>query len=187
LYVDSFGNMALNLDRDDVEKLGIVSGARVELEIAGERYTIDGRGGKDHSWGVRDWFRPQAWRWIDLVGSGLTAECALWRATFDGEEWVEDGAVFTDGQALGLEAYREHFTTAPRERKERPAQIAVAVDAGGRTLEAEGRVVRVVPIFFGRDADGGRLVSWNDRALVECTVDGRPAWANVEFESLVRE
>ena len=38
LYVDSFGNMALNLDRDDVEKLGIVSGARVELEIAGERY-----------------------------------------------------------------------------------------------------------------------------------------------------
>jgi S-adenosyl-L-methionine hydrolase (adenosine-forming) len=38
LYVDSFGNIALNLDRDDVEKLGIVSGARVELEIAGERY-----------------------------------------------------------------------------------------------------------------------------------------------------
>jgi S-adenosylmethionine hydrolase len=38
LYVDSFGNIALNLDRDDVEALGIVSGARIELEIAGERY-----------------------------------------------------------------------------------------------------------------------------------------------------
>jgi S-adenosylmethionine hydrolase len=38
LYVDSFGNIALNLHRDDVEELGIVSGARVELELAGERY-----------------------------------------------------------------------------------------------------------------------------------------------------
>lgn len=38
LYVDSFGNIALNLDRDDVEALGILSGMRVELELAGERY-----------------------------------------------------------------------------------------------------------------------------------------------------
>ena len=38
LYLDSFGNVALNVTRDDVEKLGIVSGARVELELAGERY-----------------------------------------------------------------------------------------------------------------------------------------------------
>jgi hypothetical protein len=38
LYVDSFGNIALNLTRDDVERLGIVSGTRVELELSGERY-----------------------------------------------------------------------------------------------------------------------------------------------------
>jgi S-adenosylmethionine hydrolase len=38
LYVDSFGNIALNLTRDDVEAIGILSGARVELEHAGERY-----------------------------------------------------------------------------------------------------------------------------------------------------
>jgi S-adenosylmethionine hydrolase len=38
LYVDSFGNIALNLTRDDVEGLGIVSGTRVELELSGERY-----------------------------------------------------------------------------------------------------------------------------------------------------
>ena len=37
LYVDSFGNIALNLDRDDVESLGIVSGTRVGIELAGER------------------------------------------------------------------------------------------------------------------------------------------------------
>jgi S-adenosyl-L-methionine hydrolase (adenosine-forming) len=38
LYVDSFGNIALNLTRDDVERIGVVSGSRVELEHAGERY-----------------------------------------------------------------------------------------------------------------------------------------------------
>ena len=38
LYVDSFGNIALNLTRDDVEQIGIVSGTRLELELAGDRY-----------------------------------------------------------------------------------------------------------------------------------------------------
>jgi S-adenosylmethionine hydrolase len=38
LYVDSFGNIALNLTREDVERAGIVSGTRVELEHASERY-----------------------------------------------------------------------------------------------------------------------------------------------------
>jgi S-adenosyl-L-methionine hydrolase (adenosine-forming) len=38
LYVDNFGNVILNLTREDVEKLGIVSGTRVEIEHSGERY-----------------------------------------------------------------------------------------------------------------------------------------------------
>jgi hypothetical protein len=38
LYVDSFGNIALNVTRDDVERAGIVAGTRVELEHDGERY-----------------------------------------------------------------------------------------------------------------------------------------------------
>lgn len=38
LYVDSFGNVALNLTRDDLEEIGIVPGTRVELELSGQRY-----------------------------------------------------------------------------------------------------------------------------------------------------
>jgi hypothetical protein len=38
LYVDSFGNIALNLTRSDLERAAVVPGTRVELEIAGERY-----------------------------------------------------------------------------------------------------------------------------------------------------
>ena len=38
LYVDSFGNIALNLTRDDIEQAKLAPGARLELELAGERY-----------------------------------------------------------------------------------------------------------------------------------------------------
>ena len=38
LYVDRFGNMQLNLTRDDLERVGIVPGTRFELELVGERY-----------------------------------------------------------------------------------------------------------------------------------------------------
>jgi len=38
LYVDSFGNIALNLTREEVERVGLVPGSRVELELSGERY-----------------------------------------------------------------------------------------------------------------------------------------------------
>lgn len=38
LYVDSFGNIALNLTRDDLARVAVVPGTRIELELAGERY-----------------------------------------------------------------------------------------------------------------------------------------------------
>jgi S-adenosylmethionine hydrolase len=38
LYVDSFGNIALNLTRDDVETAGVAPGSRIELVLSGEGY-----------------------------------------------------------------------------------------------------------------------------------------------------
>jgi len=38
LYVDGFGNIALNLTREDAEGAAIVPGTQVELDLAGERY-----------------------------------------------------------------------------------------------------------------------------------------------------
>jgi S-adenosylmethionine hydrolase len=38
LYVDSFGNIALNLTREHLDAIGCVPGARIELDLAGERY-----------------------------------------------------------------------------------------------------------------------------------------------------
>jgi S-adenosylmethionine hydrolase len=38
LFVDRFGNMQLNLTREDLETIDVVPGTRLELEFAGERY-----------------------------------------------------------------------------------------------------------------------------------------------------
>jgi S-adenosylmethionine hydrolase len=53
LYIDRFGNMQLNLTREQVGKLGIEPGKQVELELASERYFAvaartftDARGGE---------------------------------------------------------------------------------------------------------------------------------------------
>ena len=37
LYVDNFGNVALNLTREHVDRVGIVPGTQIELELGGER------------------------------------------------------------------------------------------------------------------------------------------------------
>ena len=42
LYVDSFGNIALNLTRDDLERVGVAPGTRLELELSG-RALLRGR------------------------------------------------------------------------------------------------------------------------------------------------
>ena len=38
LSSDRFGNMQLNMTREDLDQVGIVAGTRLELEVAGERY-----------------------------------------------------------------------------------------------------------------------------------------------------
>ncbi|MBA2385157.1 MAG: SAM-dependent chlorinase/fluorinase [Actinobacteria bacterium] len=38
LYVDNFGNVALNLTREHVDEVGIVPGRQVELDLGGERF-----------------------------------------------------------------------------------------------------------------------------------------------------
>ncbi|HWG57141.1 MAG TPA: SAM-dependent chlorinase/fluorinase [Gaiellaceae bacterium] len=44
LYVDSFGNIALNITRDHAQEVGIVPGTTIELDLAGERvYAVSAR------------------------------------------------------------------------------------------------------------------------------------------------
>jgi hypothetical protein len=167
-----------------IDEVGVVEG---ELRIGGAGHEIRGRGGKDHSWGVRDWFKPREWRWVDVVGAG-GPEAELWRANFDDGGWVGDGALFAGGGWEQLSSYSERVSTAERAGKPLPTGIELELGSETHRLRVGGEVVRAVPIIFSREVDGSRLTSWNDRTLVRCRTEGGPdAWANVEFESLLVE
>jgi hypothetical protein len=173
-----------NLFDGHVVELGKVEG---ELELGGKSHIIRGRGAKDHSWGVRDWFKPTAWRWIDFVSQD-GPEFALWRAQFNGQ-WISEGAMYCDGRVERITSYRESLSLAERLVKPRSAGIELqATAAGGKELAARGGVLRVVPMLFFRDAGGWRETAWNDCSLIQATDRaGSIAWANVQFESLLRE
>lgn len=172
-----------NLFDGHVDEVGRVTGT---VTIDGTAHEVDCHGAKDHSWGVRDWYGVEGWRWMDVVGAD--AELTLWRATFDGTSWLDDGAVYAGGQAAELESYSERVETEERPRKPRPRAIEVDLTAGGRRTEFTGEVVRVVPTLFGgREMDGQRATAWVDQTLVRCQLDGKEAWGKIEFEALVRE
>ena len=46
------------------EQPGAVAGT---LTVGAERFTIDGAGMRDHSWGVRDWQGVPHWRWMGML------------------------------------------------------------------------------------------------------------------------
>lgn len=166
-----------------VDEVGLVRGT---VTVGGETLQIDGRGGKDHSWGVRNWFAPREWRWIDLVSPG-GPEIAMWRADFGSGEWVGDGAVFADEQPT-ITGYTETVTTTERAgepAKPRPTGMTARIDTASGSHELVGEVARVLPVLFTRRRDGRLERAWNDRALLRTTVDGVPGVANVEFARTV--
>jgi hypothetical protein len=171
-----------NLFDGHVDEVGRVTGT---LTIDGTVHEIDCHGAKDHSWGVRDWYGVEGWRWMDVVGA--QSELTLWRATFDGETWLDDGAVYSGGRTAELEDYEERIEWAERPRKPRPKTIEVSLSAGGDRTEFTGEIVRVVPTLFGRDHEGRRETAWVDQSLVRCQLGGSEAWGKIEFEALIRE
>lgn len=163
-----------------VDEIGSVEGT---LRIDGREYSISGRGSKDHSWGVRDWTKPKEWRWLDVLFE-QGPELALWRVTFDGSTWIDDGALFSVAETTALERYEESLRREPIGQMDRPKDFSFRVGGGASAIEAEGEVVRIVPLVFAGGSDGEAM--WNDRSLVRCnTVDGRVGWAGAEFQSQV--
>jgi hypothetical protein len=163
-----------------IDEVGRVRGT---LRIGEQTYEIDGRGSKDHSWGVRDWGKPQGWRWADMLfeeGPELT----IWRATFDGTDWLDDGAIYVDGKAEPITSFSEAVTFASRPRADRPAIWEFDIGSRNHRISGQAEILRVAPLLFPfRTRDGNRGIMWNDRTVFRCqTDDGRTGYGSAEFQ-----
>jgi len=163
-----------------LDEVGRVIGS---VRIGAQEYEVDGRGSKDHSWGVRDWRRPKGWRWIDVLFEE-GPEVTLWRATFDGERWLQDGAIYADGEAEPVTGFREEIAYAPRPPADRPGTWDFTIASDGHQLQGNAEILRCVPLRFPiRDADGNKAIMWNDRTNFRCLMDdGRVGMGSAEFQ-----
>jgi hypothetical protein len=155
-----------------------------KVSIAGEQQMINCWGACDHSWGTRDWLAPKMWRWFDVSTADGAIQIVMWKASMEIDEPV-DGAIYRGGKPSRIVAYDEKLETTPSERKPVPTNFQSTFrDEHGGTLVVAGRVTRIFPVVFA-SRDRSRL-SWNDRAAVECEIEGRSAYGCVEFAEVVK-
>jgi hypothetical protein len=163
-----------------IDEVGTAKGT---LQIAGKTYEIDGRGCKDHSWGARDWGKPKGWRWIDMLFEE-GPEVTVWRATFDGESWLDDGAIYLDDDAEKITSFAESVNFVSRPRADRPASWEFEIGSKNHAIRGRGEMICVAPLLFPfRRADGTRGMLWNDRTVFRCELeDGRSGYGSAEFQ-----
>ncbi|MCW2993862.1 MAG: hypothetical protein JWQ18_1357 [Conexibacter sp.] len=164
-----------------LDEVGRVTGT---MTVDGRTFAIDARGAKDHSWGVRDWARPKGWRWADMLFEDDGPQVTLWRATFDGVRWLQDGAVYDGGEVFPLTSFSEAVTFAERPRADRPAVWEFALGTARHTLRGRAEILNAVPLLFGiTDEQGERATMWNDRTVWRCELeDGRVGHGSAEFQ-----
>ena len=146
------------------EQPGAIDG---EIEVDGERRMLNGKGLRDHSWGVRDWQRVPYWRWFGFVADPDAFLLLNNVGLDDGSE--------TAGGFLMLHGVLAPIVSCETESELDPALgfqqsfSARATDDQGRQTLLEGRALEVAPLRQRRD---GRTTHVNE-ALTAYRWEGR--------------
>lgn len=152
---------------DRIEQSGKVSGV---LTLDGKQIPFETMGHRDHSWGTRDWFFSQHWKWLEAqAGPDLVVH--FWQVEALGRT-VLRGYVQRDGRLAELEAVDVSF-----EHDERLAHTSVRAlvrDELGRSTEVIGRTFALYPFVVSP------LVMLNEGSMV-VTIDGHPGVGHVEM------
>jgi hypothetical protein len=146
------------------EQPGSVAGT---IEVDGRRHALDGKGMRDHSWGVRDWQRVPYWRWFGFVAD---PEAFVMINNVGSEAGGETagGFLMLDGELapiVACETESEMDAELGCQRRFR----ARARDELGRETLVTGEALEVAPLRQRRD---GRVTLVNE-ALTEYRWEGR--------------
>jgi len=150
-----------------IEQSGKVSGV---LTIDGERIPFDTMGHRDHSWGTRDWFFSQNWKWLEAQ-SGPDRVVHFWEVQALGRT-VLRGYVLRDGQMAEVEQVQVQFEHD--EQLRHTALRADVVDELGRTTRVEGKTFALYPFVVSPD------IVLNEGSMA-VTIDGHPGVGHVEM------
>lgn len=152
---------------DRLEQAGRITGA---LQIDGQSHAVDTMGARDHSWGTRDWYAPQHWKWLHAQ-AGPDCCVHFWKIDAMGETQLR-GYVLRDGAFAEVTQVDIKFDHDEQWRQ-------TGIDA--RVTDSLGRTTRVVGQFYGHFP----LCPNPDITLFEgamrCEIEGRPGSGWSEF------
>jgi hypothetical protein len=154
------------------EQPGSISGT---LAVDGERRQLDGKGMRDHSWGVRDWQRVPYWRWFGFIADSENFLMLNNVGLEDGGE-TAGGFLMRDGEIAPIVSGDTESELDPELGCQR-SFVARARDEQGRETVLEGRALEVAPL---RQRRAGRLTQVNE-ALTEYSWEGRSGTGISEY------
>lgn len=152
---------------DRIEQSGRVTGV---LTLDGREIPFDTMGHRDHSWGTRDWYFSQHWKWLEAQ-SGPDLVVHFWEVEALGRK-VLRGYVLRDGEMAEVNGVDMSF-----EHDARLAHTAVFADVRdelGRSTRVEGRTFALYPFVVSPQ------VMLNEGSM-SVTIDGKPGVGHVEM------
>jgi hypothetical protein len=160
--------------RGHLEQHGHATG---HVTVGDRRWTIDGYGLRDRSWGPRSWQAPKSYRWLTMnfgPGAGIAAALTCQR---DGTQ-VQGGYVYEAGKenrSIGRVEVESHHAGA--EQLHWGLRARLHPTDGGPALEVTGRVLSMVPLRNRRGGVTTRIAE----GLTEWQWDGRVGAGWSEF------
>ena len=149
-------------------------GARGTIACGADRWTIDGYGLRDHSWGPRSWQAPYWYRWLTCNAGPEDGFMVSIVATRDGRV-RRSGVVFEKGGYTPiLDASLQTQWTSGDAYQER---ITCRARTPGREIEITGRVKSFIPLRNRRSEQVTRI----GEGLTEYTWEGKTGYGLSEY------
>jgi predicted secreted hydrolase len=156
------------------------------VDVGEERFEVDGRGGKDHSWGPRNWHAKIYLRWLicgidDDNGFMLTRAVGPTKQTRSGFMWIDRRFHVVDGYEL-----TNRYAGAPHYQLLR---TDVTMRAAGVEWTAVGLPLRHLPLRHRQpDEHGAEATLRIVKQPAEWTfADGRSGAGHLEYHDLLRD
>jgi hypothetical protein len=154
------------------EQPGSLSGA---IAVEGLRRPVEGKGIRDHSWGVRDWQQVPYWRWFGFIADPENFLMLNNVGLTDGGETA--GGFLMRGGVLAPIVTGATESELDSELGYQRSFRASATDEQGRETLLEGRALEVASL---RQRRAGRLTLVNE-ALTEYRWEGRSGTGISEY------
>lgn len=142
---------------------------RGTLVVDGRRYDFDTTGARDHSWGTRDWDRPQHWKWLHAQAGDTAVH--FWQIHVGGRIDLR-GYVYRDGAMAEVASVDVGFETDERYWQQRIS--ATVRDTAGRDVKISGRYFAHFPLSPSPTCV---LIE----GAMDCEIDGRAGTGWTEF------